>query len=215
MAIGSDVVVASTSAVPAGPCIVASGRATALVYLDASDGALHVLALDEEFAAVREEILAPPAGHVVVGSPTLALEGMELALAWETRDDVGAAIHLATFLPGEPPRLSEPLADLALSPDETGELDLTSGVDPTHGGRTWVLAWRHVHVDRVGVSLAMPDASSLIRNGEPVDVSPTTTDVRHPDIAHAAGSTMVIWSEPDAIDTAIRAAVYSCPTTGP
>ncbi|MBI5488945.1 MAG: hypothetical protein HY905_16545 [Deltaproteobacteria bacterium] len=209
VALGTDEVVASASAVLAGPRLVWSGTGATLVYRDGGDDALHVLALDESLAVAREDVVTAPAGHVMVGSPALAFNGSELGLLWETRDDVAGAIYLATFLPGEAPVLHEPLADLSLSIGETGELDLTAG-----GVTTWVLAWRHVRVGRAGVSLAFVDASSLSRIGDPVDATPAATDVRNPGIAHSAGSTMVIWAEPNGTAFSIRETVYSCEPAG-
>jgi hypothetical protein len=199
---------------PAGtrePRIAGGGRHHALAYFDASDGALHVLTLDETLAELAEHVLPPPAGHALAGYPALAWAGGVFGLAWETRGVDESAIHLATFAPGEAPSFIDPLTGIvALEAAEEGQVALAWAA----GADEWGIAWQHRRGSRVSVALARIGASDRHVIEGPIDVSPDATAALHPALAYEAGYYIAAWVEQAGTDWPVYQATYGCPLGG-
>ena len=178
-----------------------------LAYFDATDGALHVVAFDGMFAVQSTSILPMPSGHSFVGYPSLVWNGSVYGLAWETRGASSSTIHLAVFAEGVTPVEYEPLADVALSGAELGQVALAWG-----GAREeWGIAWRHSQAGRVGISLVTIDAVGYTLKEGPIDLRAETVRAAHPSLAHADGYYMAVWIEdPGTGDFPIYEATWGC-----
>lgn len=191
VAIGSPVTVATGPSGTREPRILWGGIRHTLVYFNAADGALHVLALDGTLISSSDFPIAPPDGHSIIGYPALAWNGTEFGLAWETRGTVSAQLHLATFMPGADPAEHTILADVPLSGTEQGQVALAWG-DLTN---EWGLAWRYTQTSRVGIALARIDAADYHTIEGPVDIRPESTTAWHPSLAYNSGFYMAAWIE--------------------
>ncbi|MBN1769843.1 MAG: hypothetical protein JXB32_01175 [Deltaproteobacteria bacterium] len=191
VAIGSPVTLAAGPSGTKEPRILWGDTRHTLVYFDASDGALHVLALDGTLVEQAEHVIPPPSGHSFIGYPALAWNGTEFGLAWETRGTVSAELHLATFMPGAEPVEHDVLSDVPLSGTELGQVALAWG-DLTG---EWGLAWRYTQTSRVGIALARIDATDFHTIEGPVDIRPGSTTAWHPSLAYNSGFYMASWIE--------------------
>ena len=176
------------------PRIVWSTIRHALVYIDGTDGALHVRSFDGAFTQISESIVAPPSGHTILGYPALAWNGSVYGLLWETRGTSSSTMHFATFAPDETPVERDPMSTVSLSSAETGQVALAWADDDSE----WGIAWRHARAGRVGISLVRFDAdTSEIKEG-PVDVRPESTTPWHPSVAYNNGYYGFGWIAPAA-----------------
>jgi hypothetical protein len=191
VAIGSPVTVASGPTGTKEPRILWGDIRHTLVYFNAADGALHVLALDGSLISSSDFAIAPPSGHSFIGYPAVAWNGTEFGLAWETRGTVSAQLHLATFMPGADPVEHAVLAGVLLSGTEAGQVALAWG-DLTS---EWGLAWRYTQTSRVGIALARIDAAEFHTIEGPIDIRPESTTAYHPSLAYNSGYYMVSWIE--------------------
>ncbi|MBN1770711.1 MAG: hypothetical protein JXB32_05585 [Deltaproteobacteria bacterium] len=206
VAIGSPVTLAAGPSGTKEPHILWGGTHHTLVYFDASDGALHVLALDGTLAELAEHTLPPPSGHHFIGYPALAWNGTEFGLAWETRGTVRAQLHFATFVPGGEPVEHDVLTDVPLSGTELGQVALAWG----NLTGEWGLAWRCTRTARVVIALARIDATDFHTIEGPVDMRPESTTAWHPGLAYNNGFYMMSWIESAGSNYPIYVATHGC-----
>lgn len=206
VAIGTPVTVATGPAGTKEPRILWGGIRHTLVYFNAADGALHVLALDGTLVSSSDVAVPPPGGHSFIGYPALAWNGTEFGLAWETRGTVSAQIHLATFMPGADPVEHAVLTDVPLSGTEQGQVALAWG-DLT---AEWGIAWRYTQTSRVGIALARIDATDFHTIEGPIDIRSDSTSAYNPSLAYNAGFFAVSWLEVPGVDLPIYVATHGC-----
>ncbi len=208
-AIGSLTTLRTLEAGSGEPRLAWGGGRFVLVYLSASDGALHVLSLDGAFAVLREDVLAPAADDEILGHPALVWNGAEFGLAWETVGFTGTVLRLATFGPGEAPVEHAILTELAL-PSSALPKQLALAWGDLTG--EWGLAWHFVTPARDGIALARIDGVDFHTLDGPVDIAPGSRLAAHPGLAYNAGTYMVIWTDdPGASGTrSVYEATYGC-----
>jgi hypothetical protein len=205
--LGSFTTVASGLAGTREPRIVRGGGIHALAHVNASDGAVRVLTLQDDLTTSAEHVLAPVAGDTVVGYPALAWSGSVFGLAWETSGPSSSVIHLATFAPGETPADHQPLGGgVPLSATETGELALAWN---DRDGE-WGIAWRQNLPGRVRIALVRIDADDFSVLEGPVDMRVAATTARNPSLACNAGYYAVTWSEVSGTDFPVFLATHGC-----